>query len=136
MVLKGIFADSITSQFTGKLTHMAFTSSTIQPAATTTEQPKDAIGGGAMASLLAAVVLSVYAGQKSRKQLRKLKRRMTWLLIKEKMKNAFSRPADIDRKTLTIILLAVLVLALVFISPIAALVLAIIGLILLLAGVV
>jgi hypothetical protein len=116
---------------------MAFTSTTIQPTATTSDQqPNETIGGGAMASVITAVVLSVYAGQKSRKQLRKLKRKMTWLLIKQKLKNAFTKPADIDRKTLTIILLAVLVLALVFISPIAALVLAILGLILILAGVI
>jgi uncharacterized membrane protein YdfJ with MMPL/SSD domain len=56
--------------------------------------------------------------------------------MKQKIRNAFSKPADIDRKTLTIILIAVLVLALVFIEPIAALVLAILGLILILAGVI
>lgn len=115
---------------------MALTSTTIQPTANSTEQPRETIGGSVMASLLTAVVLSVYAGQKSRKQMRKLRRRMTWLLIKEKFKNIFTKPADIDRKTLTIILLAVLVLALVFISPVAALVLAILGLILILAGVI
>lgn len=115
---------------------MAFSSTTVQPTVATTEQPKETIGGGAMASLLTAVMLSVYAGQKSRRQLRKLKRKMTWLLIKQKLKNAFTKPADVDRKTLTIILLAVLVLALVFISPVAALVLAILGLILILAGVI
>ena len=113
---------------------MALTSTTIQPTAPETQQPKDSIGGSAMASILSAIMLSVYAGQKSRKQLRKLKRKMTWLLIKEKMKTAFSKPASVDRKTLTIILLAVLVLALVFISPVAALVLAVLGLILILAG--
>ncbi|HZF63195.1 MAG TPA: hypothetical protein VEZ55_01855 [Chitinophagaceae bacterium] len=115
---------------------MALPSSTIQTTATPANQPKEAIGGEVVASVLSAVVLSIYAGQKSRKQLRKLKRKMTWLLIKEKMRNAFAKPADIDRKTLTIILLGVLVLALVFISPVAALVLAILGLILILAGVV
>ena len=85
---------------------------------------------------MAAVMLSVYAGQKSRKQLRKLNRKLTWLVVKEKVRTLFTRPADLDRKTLTIILLAILVLALVFISPIAALVLAILGLILILAGVI
>ena len=89
-----------------------------------------------IAGLMAAVMLSVYAGKKSRKQLRKLKMKLTWLMVKEKIRNAFKKPADIDRKTLTIILIAVLVLALVFIEPIAALVLAILGLILILAGVI
>lgn len=114
---------------------MALTS-TIQPTNTTPAPAKQPMANSEIASLMAAVMLSVYAGQKSRKQLRKLKRKLTWMVIKQKVKNAFSRPADLDRKTLTIILLAVLVLALVFISPIAALVLAIIGLILILAGVI
>ena len=115
---------------------MALTSTTVHPSASETKQPNENIGGNAMASILSALVLSVYAGQKSRKQLRKLKRKMTWLLIKQKLKATFSKPADIDRKTLTIILLAVLVIALIFISPVAALVLAILGLILILAGVI
>ncbi len=113
---------------------MAFT--TIQPAKDITPVTKEPMAGGEIVSLLAAVMLSVYAGQKSRKQLRKLKRKLTWLVVKQKAKTLFTRPADLDRKTLTIILLAVLVLALVFISPIAALVLAILGLILILAGVI
>lgn len=115
---------------------MALTSTTIQPTTPATKQPNETIGGNAMASILSAIMLSVYAGQRSRKELRKLKRKMTWLLIKQKVKDAFSKPADIDRKTLTIILLAVLVVALIFISPVAALVLAILGLILILAGVI
>ena len=115
---------------------MAFTT-TIQPANnTTTPAAKEPMANGAIASLMAAVMLSVYAGQRSRKQLRKLQRKLTWLMVKEKVKSVFKKPADLDRKTLTIILLAVLVLALVFISPIAALVLAILGLILILAGVI
>jgi hypothetical protein len=81
-------------------------------------------------------MLSVYAGQKSRKQLRKLKRQMSWLLIKQKVKSALKPAAATDRKMLTYVLLAVLIVALVLIEPLAALVLAIIGLILLLAGVI
>lgn len=114
---------------------MAFTT-TIQPTNTPPPATKEPMANSALASLMAAVVLSVYAGQRSRKQLRKLKRKLTWLVVKEKLRTAFTKPADLDRKTLTIILLAVLVLALVFISPIAALVLAILGLILILAGVI
>ena len=98
--------------------------------------PKHTVGGE-LTSLLGAIILSVYAGQKSRKQLRKLKRQMSWLLIKQKVKSAFSMPAAAtDRKTLTYVLLGVLIVALVLIEPLAALVLAIIGLILLLAGVI
>jgi Mg2+/citrate symporter len=115
---------------------MAFTS-TIHPTNNNTvPAAKEPMANGAIASLVAAVMVSVYAGQKSRKQMRKLQRKFTWLAIKQKLKTAFTKPADVDRKTLTIILLAVLVLALVFISPVAALVLAILGLILILAGVI
>ncbi len=114
---------------------MAFTT-TIQPTNTPPPATKEPMANGALASLMAAIMLSVYAGQKSRKHLRKLQRKLTWLVIKQKVQNAFSKPAAMDRKTLTIILLAVLVLALVFISPIAALVLAVLGLILILAGVI
>ena len=114
---------------------MAF-STTIQPTNNTTPATKEPVANGAIASLMAAVMLSVYAGKKSRKQLNRLKFKMAWLLLKKKVKDAFKKPADIDRKTLTIILIAVLVLALVFIEPIAALVLAILGLILILAGVI
>jgi len=130
--------DSIPSQHLNpvKLIFMAFTS-TLQPTNGNVPVTKEPMGNAAMASLLAAIMLSVYAGQKSRKQLQKLKWKLGWLLIKQKVHNAFSKkPADLDRKTLTIILLAVLVLALVFISPIAALVLALLGLILILAGVI
>jgi Mg2+/citrate symporter len=114
---------------------MAF-STTIQPIDNTQAPVKEPMANSAIASLMAAVMLSVYAGKQSRKQLRKLKMKLTWLMVKEKIRSAFKKPADIDRKTLTIILIAVLVLALVFIEPIAALVLAILGLILILAGVI
>ena len=114
---------------------MAFTT-TIQPTNPVTPPAKEPIANNEIASLMAAVMLAVYAGQRSRKQLRKLKFKLAWLMVKQKIHNAFKKPADIDRKTLTIILIAVLVLALVFIEPIAALVLAILGLILILAGVI
>ncbi len=117
---------------------MALTSTTIQPTENITNTPvtpKHTIGGGEITSLLGAIMLSVYAGQKSRKQLRKIKRQMAFLLIKQKLKNAFTKAAT-DRKTLTLVLIAVLIVALVLIEPLAALVLAIIGLVLLLAGVI
>ncbi len=118
---------------------MAFTYTSVQPTYNTinsSSAPKHSVGGGELTTLLGAIMLSVYAGQKSRKQLRKLKRQMSWLLIKQKVKSAFSKPAATDRKTLTYVLLGVLIVALVLIEPLAALVLAIIGLILLLAAVI
>jgi hypothetical protein len=118
---------------------MALISTTLQPTeniANSPVTPEHKTGGGELTSLLGAIMLSVYAGQKSRKQLRKLKRQMTFLLIKQKLKNMFSKPADMDRKTLTIVLLAVLIVALVLIEPVAAIVLAILGLVLILTGVI
>src|SRR5215216_5246553 len=114
---------------------MALTS-TIQPTNTPPAPVKEPMANNGIASLMAAIMIAVYTGQKSRKQLRKLKMKLTWLMVKQKIQSAFKKPADIDRKTLTIILIAVLVLALVFIEPIAALILAILGLILILAGVI
>ena len=87
-----------------------------------------------VASLLSAVVLSIYAGQKSRKQLRKIRRKMTWLLIKQKLKSLFSAPDISDRQLIIYILIGVIALILLFTYPIAALVLAIVALILLLTG--
>lgn len=87
-----------------------------------------------MASVLSALILTVYAGQKSRKQLRKLKRKMAWLLLKQKVQSAFSRTALSERQIIIYILIGILALVLVFYYPVAALILAIIGLILILTG--
>ncbi|MCU7549174.1 hypothetical protein OCK74_08610 [Chitinophagaceae bacterium LB-8] len=111
---------------------MAFASSTVQP---TNNVSKPAIGltdNVAVASVLSAVLLSLYAGQKSRKQLRKLKRKMTWLLIKQKLSSLFSNVSD--RQLIIYILIGIITLVLLFTYPLAALVLAIIALILLLTG--
>lgn len=116
---------------------MAFTSTiTIeQPAAPTT---KPVAGNDAAAALLAALLLSVYAGQKSRKQLNKLKRRALAELFKHRVKAGFARvksffskkaPA-IDNRTLLYILIGLAVLILIFIEPVVALVLLLIGILL------
>ncbi len=112
---------------------MSFSTTTLKLVPETvpqTEQPAT----DAAASLLSAILLTVYAGAKSRKQLRKLKRHAAWMVIKEKARTIFSRKAASERQTIIYILLGVAVLALIFASPIAALVLAIIGLILILTG--
>ena len=109
-------------------------SSTIQPAVNSIEPAKEQPANNAMASLLSMVILSVYAGQKSRKQLRKIRRKMAWLLLKQRIQNAFSRPAPSERQIIIYILIGLLALILLIYYPIAALVLAIIALILLLTG--
>jgi hypothetical protein len=113
---------------------MAFGSSTLQPADNVTQPESNITGNDAVASILSALVLSIYAGQKSRKQLRKLQRKMTWLLIKQKINSLFSAPNVSDRQLIIYILLGVIALILLFTYPIAALVLAIVALILLLTG--
>lgn len=113
---------------------MAYSSTTIQPVATpTNEQPADNNNNAVAASLLGMLVLSVYAAQKSKKEFRKLKRKFMWTAFKLKVKSMFSRRAS-DRQLLLYILLGILALVLVFYYPIAALIVAIVGLILYLTG--
>ena len=113
---------------------MAYSSSTIQPVATpTNEQPADNNNNAVAASLLGMLVLSVYAAKKSKKEFRKLKRKFLWTAFKLKVKSMFSRRAS-DRQLLLYILLGILALVLVFYYPIAALIVAIVGLILYLTG--
>src|SRR3978361_2498571 len=108
---------------------MAFNTSIIYPAKhEQIEKPKE---NNYSASLLSMIVLSVYAAHKSKKSFRKLKRQFMWTAFKLKFKSMFSRHAEgISRNVIIYIILGVLILALLIISPIAALVLAIIGLIL------
>src|SRR5438309_1454596 len=112
---------------------MAFNTSIIQPSnKQIIEKPKE---NNYPASLLSMIVLSVYAAHQSKKSFRKLKRKFVWTAFKLKFKSMFSRKADgVSRNVIIYIILGVLILALLIISPIAALVLAIIGLILLLSG--
>lgn len=113
---------------------MAFASSTLQPENNVTNPEIGITENGAVASVLSAIVLSVYAGHKSRKQLRKLRRKMTWLLLKQKISSLFSTSAISDRQLVIYILIGVIALILLFTYPIAALVLALVALILLLTG--
>jgi hypothetical protein len=113
---------------------MAFASSTVQPSDNVNQSESIISGNNAVASVLSAVVLSIYAGQKSRKQLRKLKRKMAWLVIKQKVNSLFSAPDISDRQLIIYILIGIVALILLFTYPIAALVLAIVALILLLTG--
>jgi hypothetical protein len=113
---------------------MALSSTTVQSVVKpTNEQPADNNNNAAAASLLGMLVLSVYAAQKSKKNFRKLKRKFLWTAFKLKVKSLFSKRAT-DRQLLLYILLGILALVLVFYYPIAALIVAIVGLILYLTG--
>lgn len=113
---------------------MAFSTTAVQPA----EQPvKERPGGNDMLTpLLGMVVLSVYTAHKSRKALRKMKRRFLWTAFKLKMSSFFSRKADISDRTLIYILIGIIALILIFYAWQLALVLALVALVLLLAGVI
>ena len=88
----------------------------------------------AEASLLSMLVLTMYAANKSKKELRKLKRKFLWTSFKLKIKSLFSRKKATDRQVLIYILIGVLCLALIIVSPIAALIVAMLALVLILTG--
>lgn len=113
---------------------MALSSTTLQPAAQPAE-PAPTNSNAAYASLLSMVVLSVFAAQKSKKSFRKLKRKFLWTSFKLKLKSMFSfKNRASDRQLILYILLGILALVLVFYYPLAALIVAIAGLILYLTG--
>jgi len=116
---------------------MAFTPTiSIEQPITPTANPS--VGNDGTAALLAALLLSFYAGQKTKKQLNKLKRRAIAELFKHRMKAGFARAkslfskkaAPIDNRTLLYILIGLAVLILIFIEPVIALILLLIGILL------
>ena len=110
---------------------MALTTTTTPVSNPVQEKPNN--NPVAEASLLSMLVLSVYAANKSKKELRKLKRKFLWTSFKLKLKSLFSKKAT-DRQILIYVIIGVLALALIIVSPIAALIVAMLGLILILTG--
>jgi hypothetical protein len=112
---------------------MAF-SSTVQPSNTTL--PQAPVDHSAAASLLSMLVLSVYAAQKSKKAMRRMKRKFFWTALKLKFASLFSKlkRAASDR-TLLYILIGVLLLALLLIDVVVGLIVLLAVLILYLLGV-
>ena len=109
---------------------MAFSTTVVQPVnQPVSEKPAN---NDALSSLLAALMLSVYAAHKSKKAMRKMRRQLVWSALKMKIKSLFSKKAISDR-TLLYILLGVVALVLVFYYPVIALIVALVLLILLLA---
>jgi hypothetical protein len=112
------------------------TLTTTAPANTTTSVSAPT---GAAAPMLAALVLSVYAAQKGSKQLRKLKRKAAFTLLKLKLKQSFNNflgkreVGGISTNTLLYILLGLLVLILLFTLPtLVAILVLLIGILLIL----
>jgi hypothetical protein len=112
---------------------MAF-ASTIQPVSKPVAEKS--VDNSTTASLLSMLVLSVYAAQKSKKSFRKLKRKFLWTAAKLKFKSFFSKKAATNDQVLIYILIGIVAIALIFVAPVAALVLALVALILILAGVI
>jgi len=92
------------------------------------------------AAAVMAILIALYAAQKSKKQLRKLRRRLAFTYVKEairnkanKFKSFFSgKPAPTSEKTLLYILLGLLVLILIFVEPVVAIAVLLVGILVLL----
>jgi len=116
---------------------MAYMATTVhQPTTNTPPAVTDTHSG----SLLTALVLSVYAAQKSTKQMRRLKRKAAFMLLKLKMKASFEKLfsdkkeiGGISTTTLLYILLGLLVLILLLTLPATvAIIVLLVGILLLL----
>lgn len=95
---------------------------------------KPASSNTAEATLLSMLILTMYAGAHSKKMYRKLRRRFLWTAFKLKVRSIFSPRRRASDRTLIYILLGVLFIILLITAPVAALILAIVGLILYLTG--
>ena len=109
--------------------------STTEPVVTPNHEKNTVNNTAADATLLSMFILTVYAASKSKKEFRKLRRKFLWTAFKLKIKSIFTpKKAEEERRLILYILLGVLALILVFYAPIAALIVAIVGLILYLTG--
>lgn len=113
---------------------MALSSTSLQPVQPTTPVASQTNNNTEAAALLSAMMLALYAGAKGRKQLRKLQRKAAWMTVKQKVRSVFRKEELSERQTIIYILLGIAILALLFAAPVAALVLAIVGLVLILTG--
>ncbi|TMI81088.1 MAG: hypothetical protein E6H10_12440 [Bacteroidetes bacterium] len=122
-----------------KPTVMAFSSTAVQLQSNSTDNFSQSTPPNSAAALM-AILLAMYAAQKSKKQLRKLKRQLAFTYMKEavrskvnKFKSLFSKkPAPTSEKTLLYILLGLLVLILIFIEPVVAIAVLLVGILVLL----
>jgi membrane-associated HD superfamily phosphohydrolase len=86
-------------------------------------------------ALLSMVLFSVYAAKKSKREMRRLQRKLLWTVTKLKLGSMFSfKRAISDRQLLIYILLAVIFLTLLVVYPLLALLAALIILVLILTG--
>ena len=114
---------------------MAFSATLVQPVVKASTPAS--IGSDIAPSILSMLIVSVYAAKKSSKAMRKMQRQLAWNTLKHKATTLFSKRAEgVSDRTLLYILLGVIFLVVLAISPITALALAVVALILYLAGVI
>ena len=82
------------------------------------------------ASLLAALMLGLYAAQKSTKKMGRLK--SAWLGLRNRVAAFFKKMQQLSTRTILYILLGLAVLILVFVAPVAAIILLLVGILLIL----
>jgi hypothetical protein len=110
---------------------MAFSTS-VQPV----QKPETTTPGNNITDgLLTALLFAAYTGYMSKKAMRKLKRKLAWTALKMKVQNLF-QPRTASDRTLLLVILLIVAVAIVLINPIAALVATLIVLLLYLAGVI
>lgn len=114
---------------------MAF-STTIQHVEKPVTVPSTTPSNDISDALFSMVMLSVYGAQMSKKTVRKLKRKFFWTSLKLKAKSLFTPRQSVSDRTLIYILLGVALIALIVLAPVAALILAVLALVLILAGVI
>jgi len=118
---------------------MALSSIAVQPQDNSTSIFGNSTPANSAAGIM-AILIAMYAAQKSKKQLRKLRRRLAFTYMKEvvrnkanKFKSLFSKkPAPTSDRTLLYILLGLLVLILLFVEPVVAIVVLLVGILVLL----
>ena len=118
---------------------MAYSSTAVHPQRDSPDNFNNSSPSNSAAALI-TILLAIYAAQKSKKQLRKLKRQLAFTYLKDvlrskinKFKSLFSKkPAPTSDRTLLYILLGLLVLILIFIEPIVAIAVLLVGILVLL----
>jgi len=118
---------------------MAYSSTAVHPQRDSPDNFNNSSPSNSAAALI-TILLAIYAAQKSKKQLRKLKRQLAFTYLKDvlrskinKFKSLFSKkPAPTSDRTLLYILLGLLVLILIFIEPLVAIAVLLVGILVLL----
>jgi len=118
---------------------MAYSSTAVHPQRDSPDNFNNSSPSNSAAALI-TILLAIYAAQKSKKKLRKLKRQLAFTYLKDVLrskinnfKSLFSKkPAPTSDRTLLYILLGLLVLILIFIEPVVAIAVLLVGILVLL----